>query len=435
MAQIRRVHFVGIGGIGVSALARFYRAHGWRVTGSDGARSALIEELRKEGIKIAIGHTKSNLPREAEMLVYSAAVPKENPERMAARKLRIPERSYAEALGEIATRYKLIAVSGAHGKSTTTAMAALILIKAGFDPTVIIGTKVPEFGNSNFRKGNSEWLLIEADEYHRSFHQYRPYAAITTNVDREHLEYYGSFGNVKKAFEKFWGHVNPDGFLVLNREDKVTRSLKPPDARVLWYGTKEKRAQAIAKLLKVPGRHNISNAAAADRLAEKLGIEKRVRNRALASFHGTWRRFELKCAKNGVRIFDDYGHHPTEIRATLAGAKEFFKGKRIICLFQPHHAERLELLFSDFVKAFDSADAVMVLETYQVLGRERGRRAPSKSAEALASQLALHRPALYVRTHREAVKEARKLIRSGDILVVMGAGDITKVSEMICGRV
>ncbi|MBI2096706.1 MAG: UDP-N-acetylmuramate--L-alanine ligase, partial [Candidatus Sungbacteria bacterium] len=215
----RKVHFIGIGGIGISALVRWYLADKWAVSGSDLSSSQITQDLEKRGARIHIGaHRASWVPPSASLVIYSAAIKPDNPERKRARHLNILERSYAEALNQLAAGYKVIAVSGAHGKSTTTAMAALMLVRAGFDPTVIIGTKLREFKNTNFRKGESRWLLIEADEFHRSFLNYRPLAAITTNIDREHLEYYKSFTNIKKAFTKFFSHVEPSGFLILNAE-------------------------------------------------------------------------------------------------------------------------------------------------------------------------------------------------------------------------
>lgn len=419
----KKVHMVGIGGIAVSALAQFYLSEGWRVSGSDKEDSDLIGKLRKMGAKVFIGHRASHVPTDADLVVYSPAVPRGNPERRVARTLGIREMTHAEALGEIAKGHVLVAISGAHGKSTTTAMVALMMVRAGFDPTVFIGTKVREFGGSNFRKGTSPWIIIEADEFSRSFLHYRPFITITTNIDREHLEYYKTFANIKKAFKQLWNH---SGRIIANSEDRAVKSMRPK--KVLWYGTRGPRGARVKHLLKIPGRHNLSNAMAVDKLGDLLKIPASTRDKTFAAFGGTWRRFELKGIKNGVRIYDDYGHHPTEIKATLAGAREAFPKNRIVVLFQPHHSSRLELLFQEFSKAFDDAEEKIILETYKVPGRDEGKPDPKRNAKTLAEKIG----AVYARTQGETIHILKRVLKRGDVLIVMGAGDIWKVSEQLC---
>ncbi len=446
---VKRIHFIGIGGIGVSALAQWYQSQGWQVSGSDAARSIITDSLKKKGLKVTIGKV-GELPKRISLVIYSAAVPRDHPERREARLLGILERSYAEALGALTKKYRTIAISGAHGKSTTTAMVGIMLVEAGFDPTVIVGTRVKEFGKSNFREGRSRWLVLEADEFHASFLNYHPYAAICTNVDREHLDFYKTFSRVKNAFRIFFSHVEPKGILVLNGDDKFLSRVKFSDRKIFQFSLGGKRAATIQKLLKVPGQHNVSNALAADLLGKALGISERIRNKALAKFRGTWRRFEFKgfmkvkrvypvrdpmpkasagalrrLISNGARVYDDYGHHPAEIRATLAGAREKFPKSRIWCVFQPHHQERLRILFQDFTRSFNQADRVIIVETYKVKGREKGQSYKGKDAVTLARRI---NGSDYALGAKAAQKILFPQVKKRDIIIVMGAGDITELA-------
>ena len=454
------IYFIGIGGIGVSGLAQWYLAEGWRVSGSDTAPSAITDWLKKKGAQVHIGaHQAGWVPKNAKLIIYSAAIKPDNPERVAAKKLGIPEKLYADALADMAKPYRLIAISGAHGKSTTTAMVSLMMMRAGLDPTVVIGTKMREFGGTNFRKGKSEWVVIEADEFHHSFLNYFPYAAIATNIDREHLDYYKTFSNIKKAFLKFFSQIDSLGCLILNQDDRELRSLKiRVKATVRWYGinpvstdasrladgditlsssqrrsngVKTARAREIKRLLKVPGRHNLSNAVACDTLGDVLGIPEKIRSQALTAFRGTWRRFEYKGIFKGAKIYDDYAHHPTEIRATLAGARELYPKKRLVVLFQPHQTQRLTLLFTDFTRAFCDADRVIILETYRVKGREASLANPEKSARALAKRIVPYIKSSYAPTRTAAQKILRKELGKNDIAIVMGAGDVWKVTRRL----
>ena len=423
------IYCIGIGGIGVSALAQWYLAHGWDVSGSDTTHSVVTDQLKKRGAIVHIGrHRASWVPRDTKLLIYTAAIQADNPERQRATKLKIPQFAYAEALGEISKRYKTIAISGAHGKSTTTAMVSLMLIKAGLNPTVIIGTRMREFGNTNFHKGRSEWLVIEADEFHHSFLQYYPYAAITTNVDREHLDYYKNFSNIKKAFQKFFSHIDPSGFLVINREDPILKNLAlVSHRRVLLYDTINSRAKQIRRVLRVPGKHNLSNAMACDTFGAALQIPASTRLKALAAFRGTWRRFEFRGMWHGARIYDDYAHHPTEIKATLAGAREQFPKKHIWCVFQPHHNARLRLLFTDFIKSFTVADRLTILETYKVEGRDTEERDKRRNAAALAHKIGDD----FIRDRSGAVALLKRDVSRGDVIICMGAGDIGALATEI----
>src|SRR3989338_3625578 len=271
-----RVHFIGIGGIGISALARYYASQGWKVTGSDLTESELARGLRHDGVRIVIGHSAKHIPLDADLVVYSAAVRNENPELQCARKLGIETQTYAEALGDVTRKYFTFAVCGAHGKSTTTAMLSLILIEAGFDPTVILGTKLREFRNSNFRKGRGEYLVIEADEWNKSFLHHYPQIVAVVNVDKEHLDTYKNLWNVIQTFSKFFRRVPQNGAIIVNRKDKNTlRALKSikskKDAPALIYFNQGKDSRWP---LQIPGKFNQLNAEAAYQAAHYVGVSK-----------------------------------------------------------------------------------------------------------------------------------------------------------------
>jgi UDP-N-acetylmuramate--alanine ligase len=313
-----KIHFIGIGGIGVSALAQYYLARGnYKVSGSDLASSEITKMLKEKGAKVMTGrHRAENMPDDAGLVIYSPAVLPSNPELKKAKKLGIAVMSYPEALGEITKRYFTIAVSGAHGKSTTASMLAQILIKAGLEPTVIVGTKLKEFGDSNFRAGKGKYLVIEADEWQASFLNYWPKVIVLTNIEREHLDYYKNLDNILKTFKEYISHLPKKGVLVANGDDENISKILPPveTYKIEKYSLKQKEASRIRKIMKVPGSHNASNAIASLVVARFLNIPDEVSLAALSEFEGTWRRFEIKKGKIGNKNFtivSDYGHHPT----------------------------------------------------------------------------------------------------------------------------
>jgi len=454
------VHFVGIGGIGISALARFYLSFGSRVAGSDMSPSALVSELRKEGIKIYIGHKASYVAPSTDLVIYSAAIPSSNPELARARELRKDIRSYAEAVGDLTRQYFTFAVAGAHGKSTTTSLLALALVRAGLDPTVIVGTKLKEFGNSNFRKGKSKYLVLEADEYNKSFLHHSPSAAIITNIDREHLDTYKNLSNIKRAFLKFAGNVRKGGVLVVNYDDKNTRSIakelkKIAEGRrltLVWYSLKDFHGQFK---MKVPGTHNVSNALSVLALINSMKIQKKPAIKALESYKGAWRRMEyrgnlkIQNSKFKIHVYDDYAHHPTEIRATLLAFRGKYPRAQIVCVFQPHQAQRLKKLFREFVSAFDDADALILLGIYKVSGRDRTYHnyTAKDLAEKIQTRLLKNKklklktgnvvylpsPAHLGRTISKILQalKANETNKLKAIIIMMGAGDIVKYTDKI----
>ncbi|OGG40066.1 UDP-N-acetylmuramate--L-alanine ligase [Candidatus Jorgensenbacteria bacterium RIFCSPLOWO2_01_FULL_45_25b] len=478
----KHVHFVGVGGIGMSSLARWYLAQNWAVSGSDLSPSEITKELEKEGVRVKIGHNSSNLPQKLNVLVYSNALPQNTPEIEGARKLGASVVSYSEALGAIAKTYTTLAVAGSHGKSTTTALLGLCLLSGGFDPTVIVGTKVKEFGGKNFRFGGGKFFALEADEYKGAFFQYVPTSLIITNIDKEHLDFYKTFANVKRAFLRFLGQAVPGGKFVFNRDDavlwglraQILRIAKTKHSEILWYSLHSPMAKKIERVLRIPGRHNVSNALAVYTLARALGVLERRIFSVFRTFSGTWRRMEycgdLRIAtaderglvrgktrkETNVEVYDDYAHHPTEIKATLSAFKQSpleaklltgqaaneRKKRKIVCVFQPHQAHRLKSLFKEFVDSFQDADGLILLPTYQVPGRDIALD-KRYSSEALAKAIIRKYPrkrVLYLEDPKRLKEEIFNMLRglpsSDGVLVMMGAGDIFQLtSELIKKRI
>jgi UDP-N-acetylmuramate--alanine ligase len=435
-----RIHFVGIGGIGVSALAQYYLATGYSVSGSDLARSEITKLLQKKGVKIFLEkHSEKNLPRNTDLVVYSPAVKKDNPVLKEARKLGIKCQSYPQVLRKLTKKYFTIAVAGTHGKSTTTAMLALVLIKAGLDPTVIVGTKLKEFGNSNFRMGKSKILVIEACEYGASFLNYFPQMIVLTNIEREHLDYFKNLNNILKAFQKFVQHLPKNGMLIVNRDDKNIQKIlnKKLQLKTKNYSIKQKEAKKLKKILMVPGEYNIYNALAALTAARAINVPDKISFKALSEFKGVWRRFEIKKVMiNGKlsKIISDYAHHPTEIKAALKAAREKFPSKKIWCVFQPHQFQRTFYFFKDFIDVFRMAlsknwvDKLIITDIYDVAGREDKEIRKRVSSEKLAQKIN-EQQAIYIPTIKKAQEYLRKNLKGREAVIIMGAGDIFKLSE------
>ena len=436
--QKLKIHFIGIGGIGVSALARYYLEKGYQVSGSDLASSEITNALIKKGAKLLFGeHKEENLPKNANLVIYSPAVSKNNPELLQAEKHKLKTQSYPEALGELTKKYFTIAVSGTHGKSTTSSMIGLLLVKAGFDPTIIVGTKLKEFGNSNCRVGKSKYLVIEADEHMASFLNYWPKIIVLTNIEKEHLDYYKNLSNVLKTYKKYIGHLSKEGILVINNDDKNIRKIirnriskRNPIPR---YSLKQPEAGRLKKTLKIPGVHNVSNALGALAVARILKIPDKISFKALSEYKGSWRRFEerqLTINNKQLTIISDYGHHPTEIKATLEAARAKYPKKRIRLLYQPHQYQRTFYLFNDFVKVFKRApiDEIIITDIFDVAGREsekiRQKVSSEKLAKAVDKDSVIYLPKAKILHHF-----LKKNLRAGEVIMIMGAGDIYKLSE------
>ncbi len=427
-----KIHLIGIGGIGVSALAQYYLSKGHEVSGSDLVASEITDFLKEKGIKIFIGNFAKNIEKDFGLVVHSPAVKKDNPEYKKAKEFKIKTQSYPEALGDLTKEYYTIAVAGAHGKSTTTAMIALVLVGAGLDPTVIVGTKLKEFGGSNFRAGKSKILVIEACEYDSSFLYYQPKIAVVTNVDKEHLDYFKTFSNVKKAFQKFIMKLPADGFFVRNTDDANAPEIIEPKFQIKDSFLKQPEAKKIKTILKVPGMHNVSNALAVLQVARIMLVPDAVSFKALTEFEGTWRRFEIKDGKvNGkkITIVSDYAHHPNEISATLKAAREKYKNKTIWCIFQPHQHQRTYYLFNDFVKTFREIpiDKIIITDIYDVAGRETKTINREVSSKKLVEKI--DKESVSYLPMDKIEKFVEENIGAGDVLIIMGAGDIYKLAD------
>ena len=430
------VHFIGIGGIGVSALAKYYLKKGHKVTGSDLVSSEITEALKNLGAKIFTGeHKVKNLPMDADLVVYSPAVKPNNPELKEAKKLKIKSLSYPEALGELTKKYFTIAVSGTHGKSTTVTMIGLLLERAGFDPTVIVGTKLKEFRNSNCRVGKSRYLVIEADEWQASFLNYWPKIIVLTNIEKEHLDYYKNLNNILKTYKEYVGHLPKNGVLVANEDDENIKRITNYELGIKnkkYYSLKCKEARKLKKILKVPGEYNVSNALAALAVARVLKIPDKISFKALSEYKGSWRRFEIKQStinNKQLTIISDYAHHPTEIKVTLEAAREKFPRKKIWCVFQPHQYQRTFYLFKDFVKVFSKApiDKLIITDIYDVAGREKGKIKEKISAKKLIE--AINKPWAIYLPKEEIVRYLKKNLKDREVVIIMGAGDIYKLVD------
>ncbi|MCC6290627.1 UDP-N-acetylmuramate--L-alanine ligase [Candidatus Nomurabacteria bacterium] len=398
---MKHLYCIGIGGIGVSALARKYLNDGWRVSGSDRAHSLVTEELEKLGAKVFFEQKAANITPDLDLIIYTIAIPENQAELVRARELGIKTMSYPEALGELSRDYFTVAVAGTHGKTTTTAMLAKICIAAGRDPTVIVGSFLTD-GGSNFIPGKSDLLIVEACEYRRSFLNLEPKVLIITNIDNDHLDYYRDLGDIKSAFAEFAKRLPSDGTLITEREySKIKTDFK----------------------LKVPGLHNVHNAQAALSAAAALGINYLTAIEALENFSGSWRRFEYKGkTDNGALVYDDYAHHPTEIRATLSGAKEIAK-KKIFVVFQPHLYSRTKLLFNDFATSFTDADAVIVSPIYAARERADMDVSGGKLAEAIGFP-----KTCFLENFDKIATYLKQKTGPDDLIITMGAGDISELA-------
>lgn len=432
LAKIHKVHFIGIGGIGISAIARMFLGEGKIVSGSDRSESKVTEELRAAGATIFLEQKADNVPADTELVVYTIAIPVDNPEFVRAKELGVPMLSYPEALGLVSAQKYTIAVSGTHGKTTTTAMLAKIFLDAGLDPTVVVGSLLID-QKSNFIAGNGKYFIAEACEYKRSFLNLSPQALIITNIDNDHLDYYKDLADIQSAFAELVIKIPADGYLVCDKNDSALAPvLAMAKCQVLNYG--ELLGSGAAKLkLRQAGEHNRKDAAAALVLAKALGVPEDKILASLANFAGTWRRFEYKGEVNGVKIYDDYAHHPTEIKATLAGAREMVgKDKKITVVFQPHLYSRTKLLFNDFASAFKAADEVILTDIYAAREVDDGTINSAILAEAIAKN---GTPSRHIADFGEIENILREEIKNsgqaGDLVITMGAGEAYKIGEEI----
>ncbi len=426
-----KIHFIGIGGIGVSALAKYYTETGHKVSGSDLVSSEITDALKKSGVRIFIGkHKMQNLPKNTKLVVYSPAVQKDNPELKQAKKQGIECQTYPQALGELTKKYFTIAVSGTHGKSTTTSMIGLLLLRAGLDPTIIVGTKLKELGNSNCRVGKGKYLVIEADEWQASFWNYWPQIIVLTNIEKEHMDFFKNLNHIFKVYTEYLKHLSGDGVLVANKDNDNVYKLSKNIKNTKYYFLNQKESGKLRKLLKIPGKHNVSNALAALTVARILGIPDKLSLKSLQEYKGSWRRFDrrrVKMGKHNILVVLDYGHHPTEIRVTLEAAREKYPQKRIWCVFQPHQYQRTYYLWNDFVKTFREApiDKLIVTDIYDVAGREK--KEIKKKIDSKKLIKAINKPEATYLSKEKIADYLKDHLGGREVVIIMGAGDIYKI--------
>jgi len=457
--DIGPIHFVGIGGIGMSGIAEVLANLGYRVTGSDVADSANVKRLRDQGIAVAIGHKAANLDG-ADVLVVSSAIKRDNPELVAARQQRLPVVRRAEMLAELMRLKSCVAIAGTHGKTTTTSLVACLLEVGHFDPTVINGGIINAYG-TNARLGLGDWMVVEADESDGTFLKLPADIAIVTNVDPEHLDHFKTFDAVQAAFQTFVENVPFYGFAVMCTDHPVVQELvgRIEDRRLITYGENPQADVRLAALdhangssrfsivfrdragadvhaidgltLPMPGRHNALNATAAIAVARELGMSDALIRKALAGFGGVKRRFTKTGVWNGVTVIDDYGHHPVEIAAVLRAARESTKGQ-VIAVMQPHRYTRLQSLFESFCACFNDADTVIVAPVYPageqpIVGIDRDSLIAGLRARG-------HRHVLALEGAADLAGLVRGLAHPGDYVVCLGAGSITQWAYALPGE-
>lgn len=442
----KHVHFIGVGGAGMSGLARIMTSEGIHVSGSDIKGSSVLTALQAIGVDVKVGHDASNVSG-ADFVVFSSAIDKENPELAAARQLQIPQLTRAQALAILMSESKSIAVAGTHGKTTTTSMLTVAIQSCGEDPSFAIGGILKASG-SNAHKGTGEFFVAEADESDGSFIEYHPFGAIVTNIEHDHVDFFRTPESVFVAFEEFANTISEEGFLVFCADDKGARALGElvTRCRTISYGVDQgadlridqielapsgSRARALWKgraighlELQTPGHHNLLNAAAALATGLSLGLPAAQLISGLATFRGTGRRFELKGQVHGIRVVDDYGHHPTEIDVTLTAAKRYATDGRVLVVFQPHRYSRTRAFTKEFAAVLDKADHTWVLEVYG----SSEKQIPGVSGQSI-TQLMKH--GTYEPNFMAVVASVVAEAKPGDVILTLGAGDVSSLGPII----
>lgn len=449
--QIKYIHFIGIGGISMSGLAEILLNQGYKISGSDIKNSNITERLSKLGAEILLGHSVENI-KHPDLVVYTAAVKQDNPELARARELGIVTIERSEMLGQIMKKYKYnINVTGTHGKTTTTSMVTMIMTEAELNPTVHIGGELTAIGG-NTKIGGNEYFIAEACEYVESFLKFYPYLAIILNIEADHLDYFKDIEHIKESFLKYTSLIPKEGYVVACIDDANTASiLDKIHCNKITYGIKAENAQwsagnisfdekgcasftliknneTVAEIkLNVTGIHNVNNAIAASAACYTLGCSTDSIRKGLFNFTGTHRRFETKGVKKGIKVVDDYAHHPSEITATLKAAKNVDHNK-IWCVFQPHTYTRTKALLSDFAGAFHDADTVIVTDIYAAREVDKGEIHSSTLAEKIKENSS---NALYIPDFKQIAEYLKNNASPGDLILTMGAGDIYKAGEIV----
>ncbi len=424
--MVSRLHFVGIKGVGMTALAQILKAAGAEISGSDTAEYFFTQDiLKKEGINFFESFNAENLGADVAGVVYSSAYGEDNLEIIEAKRRRLELMSYAEAVGQFTERNHSIAVAGSHGKTTTTALLGYVLAEAGFDPTVLVGSTVPQFGGGA-RVGKGEWFVFEADEYQNKFQFQFPKIILLNNIDWDHPDFFPDPISYERCFADFVAKLpEADGLLVANQDDAaVRRVVGSAKCRVVWFG---KDTHAFARVpLKLIGEHNALNAIGVAALAEALGATHEKIIIGLKNFTGTKRRFEILGERDGVLVIDDYGHHPTEIRVTLEAARQKFADRRLWCIFHPHTFTRTKTYLADFAQSFKSVDQVVVADVY---GSAREKQGGIHARDVVAAINEVSHNARYGGSLEQITELLKVEAKSGDVIITMGAGDVWRVGE------
>jgi UDP-N-acetylmuramate--alanine ligase len=449
-SSIKKLHFVGIGGIGMSGIAEILLDQGFKVSGSDRALSEVTDRLQQLGADIVEGHRAENVAGDVDTVVYSSAVQPENPEILEAQRRKIPVVRRAEMLAEVMRLKYGIGIAGTHGKTTTTSMTSLVLIEGGLDPTVIVGGKLSGLGGTNARLGRGEFIVVEADEYDHSFLSITPTIAVLTTLETDHLDCYRDLEDIKNAFVQFAQKVPFYGFIVLCLDEPALLDIMPqlskkkivtyglnPQADVQAVDIRHKENSSIYTLirdgkelgtvaLQVPGKHNVQNSLGAIAVGLELGIPFPTIKAGIEKFAGVYRRWEKKGEAKGITVYDDYAHHPTECRATLAGAKAGWR-RRVVCVFQPHLYSRTRDFYEDFGKSFLLSDVLVVTDVYPA--REEPIQGITGELIVNAAKQFGHKEVHYVRDKTQIPAFLKTVAKQGDIVITMGAGDIWKYGE------
>jgi len=428
--DFKKIHFIGIGGIGMSALARLFKSRGLEVSGSDMSRSEITDALEKEGIKIFLSQVAENISDDIDCVIYTIAVKGDNPEFAEVKKRGLPIFTYAEMLGQVSSDYYTIAISGTHGKTTTTAMTTKIFQDLNLKPNAIVGSLLSE-SKSNFVSGESNYFIVEACEYGRSFHNLSPKILVITNLEEDHLDYYADLAEIQGAFKEMVQKVPADGFIICDPEDENLKTvINEAKGQIINY---KKYVEELPHLF-VPGGHNRQNAAAALAVIEAVKnieteIDINAAKESLKSFKGTWRRLEFKGETiNGALVYDDYAHHPSEIKSSLLALKEKYSDKKILVIFQPHLYSRTKSFLEGFAEVLRQfSDRVIVLPIYAAREKPDGTIDSMMLVEKIYEDKAEHADNFF-----EATKlSLDKMIGTDWIIVTVGAGDVSRISNML----
>ncbi len=431
----KRIHCIGIGGIGLSGLAQILHEQGHTVSGSDMNESHLLEAMKEKGITIYIGHDETHVDDTVDMVIYSSAIPETNPELTYARHHNIETITFSEAISDFTMDNYTVAVCGTHGKTTVTSMAALVMVEGGEDPTVVVGSQVEQLNNSNYRQGNGEIFLVEACEYKRNFLRYNPNIIILTNLEAEHLDYYKDLEDYKSAFKEFIEKLPKDGYLIANIDDANVRDvIADQKANVITFSAHNDDADYKIRdnmlKLSVPGSFNKMNALAAYILGDLLEINRETIIKTLNNFKGSWRRFDVMGEYNNIIVVNDYAHHPTAIKSTLKATREKYPEKKICCIFQPHQYNRTKQFLPEFASSFKNADTVIIPNIYQV--RDTKKDMESISVNDLIQAVKQEGIKTYHLDTYEKIKTYLKDNKDNvGVALIMGAGDIWELGEYL----